>query len=453
MKQKSSIRFVLAGLALCLTLCFGAALALADEAAIGSTSYATLQAAIGAAGAGDTVTLLSDVTLPAGGAKVITGKRLTIDLAGHTIGFVHTENSTSATILNDGDLTINDSVGGGTITNNATQPAGDPWPYANNTITNRGKLTINGGNIINTAQGGACFAVDCNTTLRDTSLTVNGGTIEAWDCGIRSYANSGTFVNKVEINGGSISGAYAYWIQLPSDSNSVHPPVDVDINGGELTGTGSSEFAIYSYSNGNSYDGVDINITGGTFVGDIVVGGGSGNGGLNAEKVRMNSAGRVYGVLFSYNKTNYNIHIRRGKFDTYYANYCHESDAEGETITYVETPDDAYYEVGPVVNVPGGGNVYVIQAGDDGALTVESDGEVTVLNEDDTPVTVNGTTLPAYDGGDECPFIVIGGKTPDAPAPANLPTTGDSFPMAGCITLMLAALAAMVALKGKTKKA
>lgn len=64
-----------------------------DVAAIGDTTYATLAAAVSAASAGDTVTLLTDVT-----ENVTIGKSLTIDGANHKYTGNITTNKTSAVI-------------------------------------------------------------------------------------------------------------------------------------------------------------------------------------------------------------------------------------------------------------------------------------------------------------------------------------------------------------------
>ena len=86
------------------------------------------------------------------------------------------------------------------------------------------------------------------------------------------FAGSATADNKVVINGGTITGKRALWLQLPSSNSAVAPKATVEINGGDLSDT--SGFTFYSYSYGNSFANVNVTITGGTFAGTVAFGGG-----------------------------------------------------------------------------------------------------------------------------------------------------------------------------------
>ena len=90
-----------------------------DVAQIGSTGYATLQAAVNAANDGDTVKLLDNVDLTE--TLIIKDKIITLDLNGKTISNstnIWNEGTYSWSLISvrdKGNLTIDDTVGGGTL--------------------------------------------------------------------------------------------------------------------------------------------------------------------------------------------------------------------------------------------------------------------------------------------------------------------------------------------------
>ena len=182
-------------------------------AQVGSTKYESLAAAIGAAQDSDTVTLLKDIDLPA--TAVVKGKTITLDLNGKTIS-----NSTDIwneskyawsliSVRDNGDLTINDTTGGGTLKAKENDCfALDVYAYdtknvedtkltinAGNYVGNisavyafTGKATINGGHFsIQQKESGSdpyrltlnCY--DSSYTAGRAGFTVNGGTFENFD--------------------------------------------------------------------------------------------------------------------------------------------------------------------------------------------------------------------------------------------------------------------------------
>ena len=109
-------------------------------------------------------------------------------------------------------------------------------------------------------------------------LTVNEGSLlnqAGGDIAVRMF-NGGTGTIDVTINGGTISGYRAIWIQLASNNSAVAPVMNLTVNGGTLTSIDQTyNQAIYSYSYGNDMKNVLINVSGGSFNGDIALTGGA----------------------------------------------------------------------------------------------------------------------------------------------------------------------------------
>lgn len=249
-------------------------------ATINELPFGSLQDAINAAD-NNTVTLVSDIVLDTP-LEVSSGKSVVLDLNGKTI----TETATSASasylmsVKSGGELTIKN----GTISFAATTPdtmwGGEgqpPYPgYANNTITNQGTLILENTTIENkTSKGGASYVID---NYAGANLIINEGTVltqSGGDIAIRMF-NGGSGAINVTINGGTITGYRAVWIQLASNNTAIAPIMNLTVNGGTLTSIEQTyNQAVYSYSYGNDMQNVLINVTGGTFNGDIALTGGS----------------------------------------------------------------------------------------------------------------------------------------------------------------------------------
>jgi len=197
----------------------------------------------------DDVALDAKLTVPAGSAA-------TIDLGGNELSFVSEEAKASCAIENKGTLTITN----GTVT---YEGVGDPsFGYGTNTITNSGKLVIDGATIINTTNSGSSNAID---NAPGASLIVNDGVIKSEKVTIRLRDGS-----SATINGGEITGSRAIQIHL---FQNVKADTNLTINGGTFNG---SELALYSYAYGScTFDKTNVTITGGTFNGDVAFGGGN----------------------------------------------------------------------------------------------------------------------------------------------------------------------------------
>lgn len=297
-------------------------------AEIEGITYRSLQAAIDDAAEGQTVTVVTDVDLTAP-LVVASGRRVVLDLNGKTVSDVATSASASylLAVKNGADVTIRN----GTLSFAATTPdtswGGEGLPdypgYANNTIRNEGMLTIENAVLENkTKKGGASYVID---NYSGAKLTVNEGSVltqAGGDIAIRMFNGSSGSID-VTINGGTISGYRAVWIQLASSNAAVAPVMNLTVNGGTLTSIDQTyNQAVYSYSYGNDMKNVSINVSGGIFNGDIALTGGS-------------------------NKTNLEtLNISGGTFNGAWGFYSYGDDAkamEAITITggtYLEDPSD-----------------------------------------------------------------------------------------------------------------
>ena len=249
-------------------------------ATINEIPFGSLQEAIDAAD-NENIVLVSDLVLDSP-LQVVQGKTVTLDLNGKTLYQTATSSAEShlMAVKSGGSLTIKN----GTLSFAATTPdtswGGEgqpPYPgYANNTITNQGTLVIENATIENkTSKGGASYVID---NYAGANLIINEGAVltqSGGDIAIRMF-NGGSGAINVTINGGTISGYRAVWLQLASNTATVAPIMNLTVNGGTLTSTEQTyNQAIYSYSYGNDMKNVLINVTGGTFNGDIALTGGS----------------------------------------------------------------------------------------------------------------------------------------------------------------------------------
>ncbi|MBQ7109431.1 MAG: S-layer homology domain-containing protein [Clostridia bacterium] len=303
-----------------------------NVAAIGDTEYETLAMAVEEAEANAVIKLIDDIEL----TEMITIAEddvITLDLNGKVLSGVSSEAKASAVITNKGSLTIKDLSEDkkGKITSKALQPDKVAIPgYANNTITNAGTLVVDSGTIENTTEkGGACYAIDSAWSQKPVSVTVNGGKVICENnVAIRQavWTNAGY---NVEINDGEVTGVRAVWIQLPG-SNDEEKTANLTVKGGTLTSSDETYYlGIYSYSFGDSYEGVNIEITDGTINGYVAVGGGSANGGTGAETVTV--TGGAMTEVFSYNSVD-NISVTGGKFTYAPSDYI----AKGRVVSSID---------------------------------------------------------------------------------------------------------------------
>lgn len=290
--------------------------------------YMTLQEAVNAAD-NQTIVLVADVDvdLP---LVFPQGKTAVLDLNGFTLSETATSAAASSLITVKGGADV--TIMNGTLTYAATTPdtqwGEDGLPdypgYANNTIRNEGTLTVENAVLENrTKKGGASYVID---NYNGAKLTVNDGSVitqAGGDIAIRMFNGSAGAID-VTVNGGVITGYRAVWIQLASTSTSVAPVMNLTVTGGTLASADPTyQQAVYSYSYGNDMKNVLINISGGTFDGDVALTGGANK--TNIETVNISGgtftgpwniysygaddkaaeAIRITGGTFSYDPTEY----------------------------------------------------------------------------------------------------------------------------------------------------
>ena len=247
---------------------------------INGTKYTSLHEAISAAD-NQTITLEQDVVLETP-LVIAKDKTVTLDLNGNTLSETATSAATSylLNVKSGGSLTIQNGTISYVATNPDTAWGGEgqpPFPgYANNAIRNEGTLVIENATIENrTGKGGASYVID---NYAGANLIINEGAVitqSGGDIAIRMF-NGGSGAINVTINGGTITGYRAVWIQLASNNTAVAPIMNLTVTGGTLTSTEQTyNQAVYSYSYGNDMRNVLINVSGGTFNGDIALTGGA----------------------------------------------------------------------------------------------------------------------------------------------------------------------------------
>lgn len=238
----------------------------------------------------------------------------TIDLNGHTLSYESNVQG-EAMITNKGNLTIIDSSTDKTGEISFIY-AGEPdtsYGKGNYTIVNNGTLTVNAGTISAIGKGKTAYEKISHAlyVLQNAgTLTVNGGKIyNPNNVAVRLWAGSETVASTLNLNGGEIEGLRAVWIQLPSSDASKAPLANVKVTDGTLTSWANdtdknvdsmNKLAIYSYSYGNSMKNVNIEISGGTFNGDIALTGGSNKNLIETLKILGGTFNGLWGDVYSY---------------------------------------------------------------------------------------------------------------------------------------------------------
>lgn len=271
-------------------------------AAIDDEKYFSLAAAIAAAKAGDTITLLADT-----GANVTIAKKLTLDLNGYTING-GTVKATPTILVSNCTVTITDSSKAktGTVMREDTaENSGVSSHYVIDIQGKNGFLIVEGGNFVNNSgaggtKGASLIRLGDDRVSAWPTLTIKGGTftqdnfiVLKVDRGTlhflggtlnsaKSYAVENW--NNAYIKGGTINGAVSSWVysggaafsKLEISAGTINGDVEsVSYDGSEdkqarvyITGgtvTGMLSHSVYGQSGEADKAMATIEVTGGTF--------------------------------------------------------------------------------------------------------------------------------------------------------------------------------------------
>lgn len=262
-------------------------------AEVNGTKYTDLASALNAVpadGTATTVTLLADIAFEGNaGFTIPATKNVVLELNGKTITQTVTEAKGSTLFTNKGTLTVQDSSeeGTGKILAQGENVGSSNFTYGNYTIENNGTLTIKSGTVECNLGGGACYAVDNNSSAADAITNLEGGMIKSDRVAMRMFCNSDTKENTLNQTGGSIYGVggTGLWIQLPGGTKAVKATLNV--SDGEIKTDNPDGYAFYDYSYSNPFTNVHYDISGGEFTGyvfsygaNIDITGGTFNGGV-----------------------------------------------------------------------------------------------------------------------------------------------------------------------------
>lgn len=205
-------------------------------AKVGGNEYATLEAAIAAASAGDTVTLLSDVTLT--DTLTIT-KNVTLDLSGKTLTV---QTGGDGIVVNNAELTLANSGSSGKYVFDCSASGSDGVYVYNEDANTTSKLIVNS----------------------DVEIKVNSNVNSA----IHAFGEQGTAV--VDISNGKITatGSGKQFHAIHADQNST-----INVTGGEFElnvdfesySEGNDVVGVAIYGNAGKQENIHVNITGGKF--------------------------------------------------------------------------------------------------------------------------------------------------------------------------------------------
>ena len=332
-------------------------------AKIGNTTYPSLAEAVAAAKDGDTVTLLSNVSID---TPLNIAASITLELGDNTISYIG-ENARGIYIKNGADVTINANAAGGvTATTIALQ------------VKAGGKLTVNGG-VYNAQYAVAAFSSESaatetilnsgvfngfiytNGTGHDDHITINGGTYNKMlylaSGGKSTYTiKNGTFNTSLEIDAGTLNILGGTFKANVDTTNNANKPATNN------NGSGAYEGIIVickpDGSSSNGYIGdVVVNIKGGTFENTfpngetiVVADFGKEEQGVGDAKVTISGSAKVIGKVVVYkseDNTGAALAISGGTFSTDPSAYVTGDFTATKgpngmwTVTQTVTPDPA----------------------------------------------------------------------------------------------------------------
>ena len=194
-------------------------------ASVGSKQYGSLQAAIDAATAGQTVILLTNVNE---NVEIAKEKNLTLDLNGKTLS--GGTGTAKAALSNLGTITIQDTSAAktGTIKRDDTGTVGETSYYV---IRNQGTMTIESGIVINNS---GYKKANPTGSMVGSSLICNGDCNEGGTLTIKG----GTFTqnNFIAIKNGALGVLHVSGGTITSNHSAIQNWFKADITGGEIKG-------------------------------------------------------------------------------------------------------------------------------------------------------------------------------------------------------------------------
>ena len=257
-------------------------------ASVGSKQYGSLQAAIDAATAGQTVTLLTDVNE---NVEIAKEKNLTLDLNGKTLN--GGTGTAKAALYNLGTITIRDTSAAktGTIKRDDTGTVGETSYYV---IRNEGTMTIESGIVINNS---GYRKTNPTGSMVGSSLICNG------DCdeGATLTIKGGTFTqnNFIAIKNGALGVLHVSGGTITSNHSAIQNWFKADITGGEIKGQLWTDAYKADESVGQTTIGGDAKFTGeivmdiaGSVAPTLAINGGN----LNVTNWRITSAAASVGA-------------------------------------------------------------------------------------------------------------------------------------------------------------
>ena len=274
-------------------------------AKVGNDEYETLQAAINAATAGQTVKLVAntaedikipadkDITLDLGNSKLTnkSGDTITVEKGGKLsisdsvgTGVVDNTSHGKGAIVNSGEVTLN----GGTFKRSAEKGTYSPYGNGGNswyTIANYGTMEINTGVTVENAGGyssmirnGGDATADCNLTIRGGNFAGGINTVKNDSFGVLTinggnFSNTAQYVimnwNKAEITAGTFqtldtASAVLFISAYGDDANTTG---ELSISGGEFKHASDTQEMIVDHYDASNRGTAAV--TGGRFDADI----------------------------------------------------------------------------------------------------------------------------------------------------------------------------------------
>lgn len=264
-------------------------------AQVGETKYATLQEAVDAATAGQTVTVIKDVDMTSGkNIYVKEGQDIVLDMNGHSIKGA---NADYKNILVYGKLTLKDSK------ENSTGKIYSEDPYKSGVdkaliyVDGNGEFVMESGHINTVLPNSVANGQFAVGSFGSSKVTINGGTIEGGYSAITGYGDPNDNTN-ITINGGTLICPMDYAIYHPQPGKlTINEGAtiyggggaicmrqgELEINGGVLTSKGGGNTGSWGDGTGNMgnaalnfskpYGNVTATVKGGTITaeGDAVL--------------------------------------------------------------------------------------------------------------------------------------------------------------------------------------